>query len=310
MHEDKKFKSFTVFRNFIEGSQQELRNLISIPDKLPADLLQDQATRFGNDLSEQIIADKELLQNHAKPYIQGGESAAQQHLINYFSSPAPSTYKETRNALDEWSSSTKFSAYLAAGCLSASQVWHWVEQFEQSKVQNDSTYWIKFELLWREYFQWLARRLGKDLFHFGGRKKLTPLTCFYPERFIKWTSGTTPYPIVNACMKQLAQTGYMSNRGRQLVASCFVHELGLDWRFGAAYFEQHLIDYDVASNWGNWQYIAGVGAGPRGGRQFNLQKQTQMYDPGGVFFDRWQGEHDISVIDSTDIVDWPVLQGA
>lgn len=72
----------------------------------------------------------------------------------------------------------------------------------------------------------------------------------------------------------------MSNRGRQLTASCFIHELGLDWRYGATYFEQHLIDYDVASNWGNWQYLAGVGADPRGCRQFNLKNKpsntTQM----------------------------------
>ena len=88
-------------------------------------------------------------------------------------------------------------------------------------------------------------------------------------------------------MKQLNHTGYMSNRGRQIVASCFIHELGLDWRYGATYFEQQLIDYDVASNWGNWQYLAGVGADPRGCRQFNLKKQTQQHDPKGEFMDKW-----------------------
>ena len=59
--------------------------------------------------------------------------------------------------------------------------------------------------------------------------------------------------------------------------------------YGASYFEQHLIDYDVASNWGNWQYLAGVGADPRGCRQFNLKKQTQQYDPNGDFIKKWQG---------------------
>ena len=79
----------------------------------------------------------------------------------------------------------------------------------------------------------------------------------------------------------------MSNRGRQLVASCLVHELNLDWRYGASWFEHSLLDYDVASNWGNWQYLAGVGCDPRGHRQFNLEKQTQMYDPNGEFRNRW-----------------------
>ena len=88
-------------------------------------------------------------------------------------------------------------------------------------------------------------------------------------------------------MQQLNQTGFMSNRGRQLVASCFVHELGLDWRFGAAYFEMMLIDYDVASNYGNWQYLAGVGSDPRGHRKFNLSKQTEIYDPDKSFINNW-----------------------
>ena len=84
-------------------------------------------------------------------------------------------------------------------------------------------------------------------------------------------------------MHQLVQTGWMSNRGRQIVASCLVNELGLDWRYGAAFFEKHLVDYDVASNYGNWQYIAGVGCDPRGGRHFNLEKQAEIFDPDGVF---------------------------
>jgi deoxyribodipyrimidine photo-lyase len=96
-----------------------------------------------------------------------------------------------------------------------------------------------------------------------GIKRLSPLTSYYPERFQKWINGSTPYPLVNACMNELRETGDLSNRGRQIVASCLVNELGMDWRYGAAYFERVLIDYDVASNWGNWQYLAGVGADPR-----------------------------------------------
>lgn len=77
-----------------------------------------------------------------------------------------------------------------------------------------------------------------------------------------WCKGNTPYPLVNACMRELLATGYLSNRGRQIVASCLINELKLDWRYGAAWFQQQLIDYDTAVNWGNWQYIAGVGADP------------------------------------------------
>ena len=106
-------------------------------------------------------------------------------------------------------------------------------------------------------------------------------------------------------MNQLNATGFMSNRGRQIVASCLVNELQIDWRYGAAYFQQMLVDHDVASNWGNWQYIAGVGVDPRGGRQFNLAKQTDIYDAKKIFITKWQGAATQPTLDSVDAVDWP-----
>lgn len=222
-----------------------------------------------------------------KPKYQGGESAALNHLKSYFASNAPSSYKTTRNALDEWTHSTKFSAWLANGTLSVKVLLNRLRQYEREVVANGSTYWIWFELLWREYFYWYAIEHQEDLFLFKGIGDYRPSTRHDDQRLAQWQNGETKYPIINACMFQLNHTGYMSNRGRQLVASCFIHELGLDWRYGAAYFEQQLIDYDVGSNWGNWQYLAGVGADPRGSRQFNLKKQTQQHDPNGEFMDKW-----------------------
>ncbi|NLJ93167.1 MAG: DASH family cryptochrome, partial [Aeromonadales bacterium] len=192
------------------------------------------------------------------------------------------------------------------GCLSARQVWQRLKRYETEQQANDSTYWIGFELLWREYFQWLALELGPSLFQFQGLATKRPLTSFYSERFNKWCQGNTPYPLVNACMRQLNATGFMSNRGRQIVASCLVNELALDWRYGAAYFQQQLLDHDVAANWGNWQYIAGVGVDPRGGRHVNIEKQTALYDPNGDFITKWQGELGVSPLDSVDAADWPV----
>jgi deoxyribodipyrimidine photo-lyase len=242
----------------------------------------------------------------AKPLFKGGEIEAVRHMEKYFQSELPSTYKQTRNGLDGMDYSTKFSPWLAQGCLSARRIIHRLNQYEDEVISNDSTYWIYFELLWREYFQWYAEKYGEQMIAFSGIKDRFPNTSFYPERFQKWCQGTTPYPIVNACMKQLKATGYMSNRGRQLVASCFVHELSLDWRYGAAYMEQQLVDFDLGSNWGNWQYLAGVGADPRGHRQFDLNKQTQTYDPKQQFIDRWQGHADHHPLDSIDASDWPI----
>ena len=107
-------------------------------------------------------------------------------------------------------------------------------------------------------------------------------------------------------MNELNSTGYISNRGRQIVASCFVNELRLDWRFGAAYFEQQLIDYDVANNWGNWQYLAGVGADPRSIRHFNLDRQTRQYDPSGAYIMNWTQNQTLNTLDSVDAADWPI----
>jgi len=218
----------------------------------------------------------------------GGEKAALSHLNRYlFDWHAAATYKETRNALDTWEHSTKLSAWLANGSLSAREVVRQVKEFEQTIEKNDSTYWIYFELLWREFFHWLQCKYGSKWFRFSGIQGKTPSTKHDPETFTHWCEGKTGYPIVDACMRQLAETGYMSNRGRQLVASCFVHELRQDWRYGAAWFEHQLVDFDVGSNWGNWLYLAGVGSDPRGHRQFNLQKQTDTYDPHGTFRNKW-----------------------
>ena len=230
----------------------------------------------------------EYLAGANNPFFSGGELNAQLHLNEYFSTRAASHYKETRNALQGSYFSTLFSPYLAHGALSPRQVMQSLNEYEEAHGANESSYWIYFELLWREYFYWYGRKHQQKLFYLSGINKNTPLLDFCPTRFTAWCNGDTPFSLVNALMHQLNQTGWMSNRGRQIVASCLINELGIDWRYGAAYFEQRLIDYDVSSNWGSWQYIAGVGADPRGGRHFNIDKQTQMYDPKGEFISRWK----------------------
>lgn len=237
----------------------------------------------------------------------GGEQSALRQLNYYlFETDLIQSYKSQRNGLDGWDFSSKLSAWLANGSISAKQVAAAIARYEKERVQNESTYWLRFELLWREFFYWYARKHGGRLFQLAGVQQKRPLTSFWPQRFARWCAGNTPYPIVNDCMKQLNATGYMSNRGRQLVASCLVHELGLDWRYGAAYFEQQLIDFDVASNYGNWQYLAGVGADPRGHRRFDLEKQTQQYDPNNEFIRRWDGHASSLPLDDVDPSDWPI----
>lgn len=284
-------QSFTQFRKKVEYDQDLLKaeadlEIVATPFTLPP--LSDAVINNTQYVFELPQADKSPSTDPKdQPEYKGGETAALSHLDSYFSSEAPSSYKTTRNALDEWTHSTKFSAWLANGTLSVKVLFNRLRQYEREVVANGSTYWIWFELLWREYFYWYAVEHAEDLFLFKGISNHKPTTKLDKKRLQQWQNGETAYPIVNACMKQLNHTGYMSNRGRQLVASCFIHELNLDWRYGATYFEQQLIDYDVGSNWGNWQYLAGVGADPRGCRQFNLTKQTQQHDPKNEFIDRW-----------------------
>ena len=238
----------------------------------------------------------------------GGEQQGLKHLNNYFLSTAPLTYKEVRNNIEGWQNSSKLSAWLGYGCISARQVISAINKCEVLQGKNSSTEWLYVELLWREYFQWLHFKNGSKTYQFKGLTDTAPLTSFYPERFNKWCMGNTPYSLVNAFMNELRLTGYLSNRGRQIVASCLVNELSIDWRYGAAWFEEHLIDYDAAVNWGNWQYIAGVGADPRGGRHFNIEKQTTLYDPDGEYQAKWTQPIDDNnqTLDSVDASDWPV----
>lgn len=286
--------SFSSFRRKVEKRKLDPSAALCAPERMPPPVphLHDKVTELPNP--------------EAPSHFLGGEAGAQAQLDYYFGGSLPASYKETRNGLDGWDYSSKFSAWLANGSLSPRRLWQRIDQYEAEVVANESTYWLKFELLWREYFQWYGMRYGAKLFKLQGPFNRSPLTSFYPERFKAWCEGTTPYPIVNAAMRQLNTTGYMSNRARQLVASAFVHELGLDWRYGAAYFEQQLIDYDVASNWGNWQYLAGVGADPRGHRKFDLEKQTKIYDPQQAFINAWQGKESCNPLPNRDYYDWPV----
>ena len=220
----------------------------------------------------------------------GGSAAGLRRLDQFlFQTHAIANYKQTRNDLDGLAGSSTLSPWLANGALSVRTVAHQIFRYEREHVANESTYWLYFELLWREFFHWRAVVDGKSLFKQTGRQGRRLLTTFEPRQFARWCAGDTDYPLVNALMRQLLATGWMSNRGRQIAASCLINELGLDWRYGAAFFEQQLIDYDVGSNYGNWQYLAGVGSDPRGGRHFNLEKQAAQYDPDGLFTTKWGG---------------------
>lgn len=225
----------------------------------------------------------------------GGESAALERLDYYlWKSDLISTYKKTRNGLLGGDYSSKFSAWLAAGCISPRKIYHELKAYEEKRKKNRSTYWLFFELLWRDFFRLMGKKYGNQMFWKGGimgeeRQELEDNW----ERFKSWAEGETGDDFVDANMKEINATGYMSNRGRQNVASYLVNDLKVNWQMGAEYFESLLIDYDVCSNWGNWNYVAGVGNDPRDNRYFNTKKQAQRYDPEGEYVKHWLQKRDV-----------------
>ena len=219
----------------------------------------------------------------------GGETSGLERIQHYFhDSKAVSSYKKTRNGLIGADYSTKFSPWLALGCISPRIIYKELKKYEQENGANDSTYWVLFELLWRDYFRFMVKKHQYKYFLFNGIKdEKNTAAPMDMEKLNAWKNGETDNDFVNANLVELKLTGFMSNRGRQIVASYFINELALDWRYGAAYFEEQLIDYDVCSNWGNWAYLAGVGNDPRGKRAFNMEKQAHEYDPKNEYRNLW-----------------------
>lgn len=278
--------TFTQFRKETERFTP-VRPPLPVPAKIPS--FDGESIVLGDlpDLSDFGIPEPPEDDRSAISW-RGGETAGLDRLAYYlFDSQAIATYKETRNGLIGSDYSTKFSAWLAYGCLSPKQIYQEVKAYEEKNGANDSTYWVIFELLWRDFFRLMGKKHGNAIFHKGGPKGEAREWKDKPAAFDRWMKGQTGTPFIDANMRELAQTGFMSNRGRQNVASYLVKDLGIDWRMGAEYFEYQLIDYDVTSNWCNWNYVAGVGSDPREDRYFNILSQARRYDEEGEYVKLW-----------------------
>ena len=212
---------------------------------------------YGNLPDFQTVVDSAIDDQSTEPFVKGGEREALKRLQHYFYDTEQLTsYKWTRNKSLGMEYSSKFSPYLALGCISPRYVYHEVKNYEEQTKKNYGTWWFVFELVWRDFFIFRHMRVGSKLYskkgfkgkkiEFEGSKKL----------FDRWCEGKTGIPFVDAHMRQLNQTGYMSNRGRVNCSSFLIHDYKIDWRWGAAYFESKLIEYDVSVNWMNWHMQA------------------------------------------------------
>lgn len=211
----------------------------------------------------------------------GGATAAHARVQHLLASASMTKYKDTRNGLLGTDFSTKLSAWLALGCVSARQV-HWaLVAFEDGnedrykgtegygKGENKGTAAVRFELLWRDYMRLCTRKFGPRLFRLegfrddrgypwkmlggggsgNGKKGGGQEGVEVREMVERFMRGTTGISLIDASQRELYLTGYTSNRARQNVASFLAKHLGVDWRVGAEWYEYCLVDYDVSSNW-------------------------------------------------------------
>jgi deoxyribodipyrimidine photo-lyase len=275
-------KSFSGFKKKAEQILKSLNtSSLAFPEHLPP-----AAEKFKTLHAREYS----MHRNSVVPF-EGGQTTGLRRLNNYlFETQQIDSYKSKRNRLLGIDYSSKFSPWLATGGLSPRLILDEIRRYEQSHGSNESTYWLVFELLWRDYFRHAGKHYKDQLFHQGGLLGLRNKPLNDTISFHKWCTGNTENQFVNANMKELSSTGFMSNRGRQNVASYLIHDLNLDWRLGAAWFEQHLLDYDVYSNQGNWLYIAGLAFNPKGPAVFDLTFQVNHYDPAGTYQKQWTNE--------------------
>eukprot|EP00929_Paragymnodinium_shiwhaense_P117242 TRINITY_DN8760_c0_g1_i1.p1 TRINITY_DN8760_c0_g1~~TRINITY_DN8760_c0_g1_i1.p1 ORF type:complete len:506 (-),score=85.92 TRINITY_DN8760_c0_g1_i1:640-2157(-) len=294
-HPDKTPLQFTKFRTKAEsaGAIQEPieapKKIPSVPTKPSPDL--QRALNFMPTLRDLGYADEEINAVHSDdprgvmPF-KGGEYAAIERLEKWmWKNDKLRKYFEIRNGMLGEGYSSKFSPWMALGCLSPRRVWKECQRYEKEREKNKSTYWLVFEMLWRDFFVYMTRGYGTKIFRPGGITGAVKTWKGGEEALQRWKDGETGDPLVDANMRELKATGWMSNRGRQNVASYLIFDMGVDWRYGAAHFEEHLLDYDPHSNWGNWVAAAGL----TGGRvnKFNTKKQAKDYDPGGNYINHW-----------------------
>lgn len=275
---------FTVFRKKCE-KHTLVRPCFDVPPPQPPDNLVESTTEMPT-LGTLGFSQFETDPRSAFPF-GGGENSALQRLQHYFwDSKKLAYYKKMRNGLVGADYSSKLSPWLSNGSISARTIYWEVKRFEKEIKKNQDTYWLVFELIWRDYFKYVSLKHGNNIFKIDGilEKEYDWHTSETTKK--NWINGQTDDDFVNANMIELKQTGWMSNRGRQNVASYWSKHLQQDWRIGASYFEAMLLDYDVHSNWGNWMYNSGVGNDPRN-RTFNTQRQAERYDPNKNFQNLW-----------------------
>lgn len=202
-------------------------------------------------------------------------------------------YEEDRD-FPSINGTSKLSPYLAIGAVSPKRLVYQLMHNVPNILDNQNVAefaWLN-QIIWRDFYRHLLFHYPELCKHKNFNSKYDALNWpNNPFLYKAWTEGKTGYPIVDAAMRQLVQTGWMHNRLRMIVASFLTKHLLIDWRIGEAFFAKHLIDYDLANNNGGWQWAAGTGCDAQPYfRIFNPITQSQKFDPEGKFIRKFLPE--------------------
>jgi deoxyribodipyrimidine photo-lyase len=200
-----------------------------------------------------------------------------QHMMTLLCAGSDIYKKSSSKSAERFSS--KLSRWLALGCLSPRRVYWMIKDAEQQFGNNPNFSQILLGLLLRDYYRFMFKKHGIKFFQdseFETRIQSPEKTDEYLME--QWKQGSTGHHLVDAYMKELTSTGFIIHAGRLLVATYLVHVLKIHWTYGAAYFEEKLIDYSAASNWGNWANVAGAGLDLKSKTMFDLEKQLKVLE--------------------------------
>ncbi len=278
--------AFATFRKKVERDSQVRRCTVS-PTKITTPEIADAGeipTLAELGLTEPFDDERAVV------HFLGGETAGLAQLHEFFRTENQD--KDTKASYNLGADfANTMSVWLSMGCISPRQIYWEVQQYEKTHGGNAITYAIVLELLWRDYYRFMFKKYGDQFFQKEGFKGQAPPEAVNQDELLeKWKTGQTGVPFVDAVMREINASGYASIRGRQTAASFLVRDLQVNWTCGAAYFEEKLIDYSPATNWGNWASIAGVGNDPKENRSLNVIKQAGEIDPKGQYIKLWVPE--------------------
>ncbi|MBK0380505.1 DASH family cryptochrome [Mucilaginibacter segetis] len=272
--------SFVTFKKKVERDSM-VRPCTPAPDEINSPEIKD-AGKLPT--LEELGVPEPVDDPRAVVKFKGGETVALQELHQFFADQESNNQKNVRGAVFN---SSGLSPLLAIGCVSPRQVYWEVVKYHNRHPSNHTDP-LMLELLWRDYFRFMFKKHGQKFFRSQGFSAEAPEAAEnQDELFEQWKSGKTGVPFIDAAMHQLNATGYITNYSRQAVAAYLTHDLQVDWTKGALYFEEKLIDYSPASNWGNWAFIAGVGNDNKSNRFFNAAKPSDQLDTKSDYITTW-----------------------